>query len=102
MVVVEFSPGIDLSAIRYRATGVEMMSGDTPRSYSETITLQAPSPTKSASIEVLDGNGSVIGALNICGVAKTRNGFESDSHEVARGCHLSETQILLKQNWRRL
>ena len=65
MVIVEFSPGIDLSAIRYRATGVEMMSGDTPRSYSETITLQAPSPTKSASIEVLDGNGSVIGALNV-------------------------------------
>lgn len=67
---VEFSPGCTLQDLQYRATGVQILSGDVPQNYQETITLLGSSITENAKIEIISADGQVIGGLMVDVLAK--------------------------------
>ncbi len=64
-VTIKFSSGAILQDITYQATGVEILSGNTPQGYEETITIKSSSVTNDAKIKVLDIDGNVIGGLMV-------------------------------------
>lgn len=64
-VIVEFSNQLILSDLQYRATGVQIVSGNIPQNFQETITIVGNSLTQNATIEVLDIAGNVLGGLMI-------------------------------------